>query len=116
MLKLNGSMQLSASDLVAHLNCRHLTNLDIAVANGTLEKPKIWDPLIEVLKERGDRHEHDYIEHLRREGFSVAVVEGVGIRRHGRHPENGRGDGALASTSSCKARSKRMGGADEPIF
>jgi hypothetical protein len=44
MRKIGDSIELSASDLVAHLNCR-LTDLDIAVANGTLAKPKYWDPV-----------------------------------------------------------------------
>ena len=44
---------LSASDLVGHLNCGHLTELDMQVANGALAKPKLWDPLLEILRERG---------------------------------------------------------------
>ena len=43
----------SASDLVGHLNCRYLTTLDLAVATGALAKPKVWDPVLEVLAERG---------------------------------------------------------------
>jgi hypothetical protein len=54
MLKVGDIIQLSASDLVAHLNCRYLTDLDIAVANGALAKPKRWDPLLETLRERAD--------------------------------------------------------------
>jgi predicted RecB family nuclease len=79
MHKIGESIQLSASDLVGHLNCRHLTGLDIAVANGVLEKPKIWDPLLEILRERGARHEQDYIEHLRKSGHAVTFIDGVGV-------------------------------------
>jgi len=32
------------------------------VASGTLAKPKVWDPVLEVLAERGDLHEKDYLE------------------------------------------------------
>jgi len=46
---------LSASDLVGHLNCGHLTELDLQVAEGVLAKPKHWDPLLEILRERGDQ-------------------------------------------------------------
>jgi hypothetical protein len=53
MRKIGDSIELSASDLVAHLNCRYLTDLDIAVANGALAKPNYWDPLLETLRERG---------------------------------------------------------------
>ena len=52
MLKVNQGFQLSASDLVGHLNCRNLTELDLAVANGVLAKPKIWNPVLDVLRER----------------------------------------------------------------
>ena len=64
MQKLGSSILLSASDLVGHLHCRHLTALDIEVANGRLDKPKFWDPFQEILQERGRRHEEGFIEHL----------------------------------------------------
>lgn len=73
------SILLSASDLVGHLNCRHLTELDIAVATGALEKPRVWDPLLEVLWERGARHEKGFVEHLISTGKSVTVIHGVGV-------------------------------------
>lgn len=79
MQKLGDSIQLSATDLVGHLNCRHLTSLDIAVANGTLKKPKVWDPLLEILWERGARHEQGFVEHLKSQGLSITVIDGVGI-------------------------------------
>ena len=69
MLRIGRDLQLSASDLVGHLNCRHLTHLDLAVANGTLPKPKIWDPLLEILWERGSIHEREYVEHLKGAGL-----------------------------------------------
>jgi uncharacterized protein len=49
MRKFGDTFQLSASDLVGHLNCRHLTALDRAVAEGALAKPQIWDPLLKIL-------------------------------------------------------------------
>jgi hypothetical protein len=62
-----------------HLNCRYLTGLDIAVANGALAKPAVWDPLLEILVERGARHEAAYIEHLAASGFAPVVIEGAGV-------------------------------------
>ena len=53
MKKLNGIIHLSASDLVGHLNCNHLSTLDIQVASGMLAKPDRYDPLLEILRERG---------------------------------------------------------------
>jgi Aldo/keto reductase family len=79
MLKINQTFQLSASDLVGHLNCRNLTDLDLAVAKGALSKPKVWNPLLEVLRERGLRHEQDYVEHLRSRGLEIETISGVGL-------------------------------------
>ena len=81
MQTIDGQMRLSASDLVGHLSCRHLTGLDLAVANGDLEKPKIWDPLLEILRERGAIHEQNYIDHLKGRGFDVVRIEGGGITK-----------------------------------
>ena len=79
MQRSNGSITLSATDLVGHLSCRYLTRLDIAAANGVLERPKAWDPLLHILRERGARHEQGFVDHLRSEGFEVTVIEGVGV-------------------------------------
>jgi uncharacterized protein len=79
MEKAGDSLLLSASDLVRHLNCQHLTALDIAVANGRLAKPKVWeDPLAQILWKRGARHEQGYVDHLKSSGFAVTVIDGVG--------------------------------------
>jgi hypothetical protein len=79
MQKIGESFIVSASDLVGHLNCLHLTGLDIAVANGTLEKPEVWDPLLQLLWERGARHEQAFVDHLKSQGFRVMVIDGIGI-------------------------------------
>ena len=79
MRKIGGSFVLSASDLVGHLNCRHLTSLDIAVAEGRLDRPRVHDPLLEILWERGARHEQGYVDHLKSQGRSVTVIEGKGV-------------------------------------
>jgi len=79
MQKSGDSFQLSASDLVGHLNCRHLTALDRAVAEGVLAKPKVWDPLLQILSERGSAHELAYIEYLQEGGFEIARIEGVEV-------------------------------------
>jgi len=79
-MKLVGnSVELSASDLVGFLNCPHLSALDRAVAKGALPKPKVWDPLLEILRERGAAHEQNYIEHLRKAGLEVARIDGVDV-------------------------------------
>ena len=80
MEKVGNSLLLSASDLVRHLNCQHLTELDIAVANGRIAKPKVWeDPLAQILWKRGARHEQGYVDHLNSSGLTVTVIDGVGV-------------------------------------
>ena len=79
MLNVGGLVNLSASDLVGHLNCRYLTGLDLAVAYGKLAKPYISDPVLELLAERGALHERSYLDHLKEKGFSVVSVEGPAI-------------------------------------
>ncbi len=79
MKKVTNIIQLSASDLVGHLNCNHLTELDLNVVSGALEKPKVWDPLLEILRERGHRHEQEFVQHLADQGLASVVIDGVDI-------------------------------------
>ena len=78
MRSVDGIIQFSAADLVGHLSCRYLTKLDAAVARGELEAPKVFDPFLDVLWERGAAHEKAYVEHLEKEGLDVARVDGGG--------------------------------------
>lgn len=82
MLSVDGVVHLSASDLVGHLNCHYLTKLDIAVAKGTLNKPFVWDPVLEVLVERGALHEQSYLDHLEVNGLPILRIDGVGVDAH----------------------------------
>jgi predicted RecB family nuclease len=79
MFEIDAVMHLSASDLVGHLNCRYLTSLDLAVAKGERSKPFVWDPLLEVLAERGALHEQSYLTHLDAAGFSIVKIGGIGV-------------------------------------
>jgi uncharacterized protein len=79
MRKQGDTFELSASDLVGYLYCRHLSALDRAVAEGALKKPLIWDPLLEILWQRGLIHEKSYLEHLTKAGLEVAKIEGVEV-------------------------------------
>ena len=79
MRKIGESFELSATDLVGYLHCRHLSGLDRAVAEGTLAKPKVWDPLLQILWERGAIHERNYVEHLTNAGLAVTRIDGVDI-------------------------------------
>src|SRR4051812_34111634 len=79
MLSTPESIQLSASDLVGHLYCRHLTSLNLAVAKGILPKPQLLDPMLDVLRERGARHEREYVDHLASDANSVTLIEGIHV-------------------------------------
>ena len=79
MIKQGDTLRLSASDLVGHLNCRHLTDLDVEATNGRIERPHFHDPLLDILVERGAIHERNYLEHLAGKGYEVVEVEGTGV-------------------------------------
>ena len=79
MLDKRGILHFSATDLAGHLSCSHLTQLDAEVARGARAKPKSWDPLLEVLRKRGDLHEKAYLDHLEGAGYEIVRVEGVGL-------------------------------------
>jgi len=79
MREVGGQIYLSATDLVGHLNCAHLTALDIQVASGELAKPVRWDPLLEILRERGFRHEQAFIEYLQAIGQTAVRIGGSDI-------------------------------------
>jgi uncharacterized protein len=79
MRKGEETIHLSASDLVGHLNCRYLTTLDLAVARGEVPKPFVWDPVLELLVERGAQHEKAYIDHLKTQGHEACMIDGVGV-------------------------------------
>lgn len=79
MKKVGATFEFSATDLVGHLNCHHLTALDRAVADGALSKPKVWDPLLQILSERGAAHEQSYVEHLTEAGLDVVRIDGIDV-------------------------------------
>ena len=77
----DGVLHLSATDLAGHLSCAHLTALDAAVARGTREKPKYWDPLGDILRARGNQHEQAYLDHLQDAGYEIVQIGDIGLNR-----------------------------------
>ncbi len=72
MQRIDGSLIVSASDLVGFLGCEHLTVLDQAVAEGRRDKPKYRDdPQLELLQKRGREHEDRCLQRLRQEGRTI---------------------------------------------
>jgi hypothetical protein len=68
MRKVGDSLELSATDLVGYLYCRHLSGLDRAVVEGTLPKPKGWDPLLQRRHRPLDRGPLDRAAEVNDEG------------------------------------------------
>ena len=70
-------MRLSASDLAGYLGCHHLTNLDIALAQGRMKPPDIYQGDLDDLRtlmEKGLRHEADYVEYLHEADNRLHIV------------------------------------------
>lgn len=79
MKNTDGHLVYSATDLVGFLNCESLTAFDKAVALGKAKKPKVWSPLLEVLWERGLKHEKEYIDFLVQQDLSTVTIDGIEI-------------------------------------
>ena len=67
-------LRLSATDLANHLGCAHLSQLDLAVAEGRARRPHRKDPIVELLTERGREHEAAYLKHLRAQKLIVVEI------------------------------------------
>ena len=79
MQRAQGTLTLSAGDLVGYLNCKSLTCLNLALLDGVLERPRRWDPLLQILRKRGERHEQAFLSQLRSQGLELSVIEGIGV-------------------------------------
>lgn len=66
---------LSPSDLTAYVNCRHLTTLEREVARGERDKPHRSDESAKLLREKGELHELDLLEQLRKNDREVVLIE-----------------------------------------
>ena len=80
MHRYDGGIRLSASDLVNHLSCRHLTRLNTAVVLGEMVAPSRHDPFLELLQQRGADHEEAYIRHLNEQGLEIVRVGGESVQ------------------------------------
>lgn len=68
----DGHLVLSPTDLVAHLECAHLTTLDLEVARRLRPRPSGDDPGADVVRRRGDQHEAAVLAEM---SASFRVVE-----------------------------------------
>jgi predicted RecB family nuclease len=68
----DGTLVVSATDLVGFLACDHLATLELGRADGFWEKPPHReDPELRLLQERGEAHERAFLERRRAEGRSI---------------------------------------------
>ncbi len=68
-------LRLSATDLANHLGCAHLSNLNLAVAQGRARRPaRRDDPVALLLEERGREHERAYLARLRERGGAIVEI------------------------------------------
>jgi len=67
-----GSVRLAATDLSNHVMCGHLTSLSLADAAGEIAGGYTnFDPLLKILRERGQAHEDAYLAHLQASGLRL---------------------------------------------
>jgi predicted RecB family nuclease len=70
-------LRLSASDLVAFLECEHLSALDLRVALGVEMTESKRTDSAEVVARKGDQHEQAFLGSLIDQGLDVVVVPSV---------------------------------------
>ena len=75
----DGQIRFGAGDLVNHLACRYLTELNTQMAEGVLAAPGDRDPMLDLLQQRGLAHEEGYIQHLEESGCQITRIDGVGV-------------------------------------
>src|SRR5207342_3120986 len=65
----------SAKDLLTFLGCTHSSALDLQLARGVIKSDDDEDdPYLELLKQKGNEHEAQYLEQLKREGRSLREI------------------------------------------
>lgn len=65
---------LSPSDLNGFVECRHLTQLELARLRGAVVKPTSDDPVASLLSRKGDEFERSYLQRLVDEGREVVEI------------------------------------------
>ncbi|MBA4170598.1 MAG: hypothetical protein H0X68_09370, partial [Chloroflexi bacterium] len=72
----DGTIIVSATDLVGYLACDHLSTLELGRVEGKWERPpRRADPTVQFMQDRGDAHEAAHLAKLRGEGRSVIEIQ-----------------------------------------
>lgn len=75
MRLLDSQLTLSPSDLHNYLECRHLTQLDLAELAGTIKTPgSNRDATADLVARKGDEHEQRYMQSLKDAGMEVVEI------------------------------------------
>jgi predicted RecB family nuclease len=72
----DGQLVFSASDLINHLECPHLTHLNIEIALGQLDLTETRSDTTELVARKGVEHERHYLEELIAEGREIVEIGG----------------------------------------
>jgi predicted RecB family nuclease len=75
MQLVDGRLVFSPSDLNNHLECEHLSRLELAVAWGELARPAIDNPTADFIARKGEEHEAAYLGSLKVERREVRTIE-----------------------------------------
>lgn len=113
MQRVNGRLVLSPTDLTKHLTCEHLTNLDLAAANGEGPEPARPDDALALVFRKGLEHEDRYLARLRGEGKSVVEIETVFDDWSRRKAEAYRMHPAITAAVSSMSYDGRLGSAPD---
>jgi hypothetical protein len=105
MQLIGGDFLLSATDVSRHLWCRHATSLDLRAARGEIQRIHRSDPSIEVLEERGRRHEAAYLAYLQDQGHDL-VLDGGGLEGTRDAMKSGTGVIAQANLQNGRCRGR----------
>jgi len=76
MERVDGELIFSASDLINHLECPHLTQLDIEVALGRLDLTETRSDTTELVARKGDEYERDYLAQIITDGREIVEITG----------------------------------------
>lgn len=71
--RIDGHFIYSASDLNNFIECRHLTQLESAVARGEQARPPEKDPMTLLIAQKGMEHEQRYLDGLIELGVAVEI-------------------------------------------
>ncbi len=75
MERVDGGLIFSATDLINHLECPHLTHLNIEVALGRAELEPSRSDTTNLVARKGDEHERAHLDRLAGEGREIVRIE-----------------------------------------